>query len=106
MSRVRLYQYGSIPVSAVDIEDPPFKAPLFEEHEGRVRCLSIPRKPTLGAYPALRRAVAFGLTPPEKQAIHVLLGSERAKLEREAEREVAEEAIIEASAYRIGDLFA
>lgn len=104
MSRVRLYQYGSIPVSAVDIEDPPFPgAPLFEEHEGRVRCLSIPRKPVLGAYPALRRAVAFGLTLPEKQAIHVLLRNERTQLEAAIEREREAEA---RGAYRIGDLFA
>lgn len=71
------YQHGTIPIE--DPADPPFRAVVFERSEQGIRVLSIPRHPVLGAYPVLRRAAAAeGFTTPERQAIHLFLGQQRA----------------------------
>jgi len=72
-----LYQHG-INVSGYPRDPdcwPPFRAPLFEVTEdprSGVRftsCIAIPAP----HYPALRRAVAFGLSEAEREAIHAFL---------------------------------
>lgn len=58
---------------------PPFRSPLFvvtEDPRSGVRtveCEAIP----VPHYPALRRAVAFGLSEAERDAIHFYLGNEQ-----------------------------
>lgn len=70
---------------------PPFRSPLFEVTEGpgvrTTECIALP----VPHYPALRRALAFGLSPAERDAIHEFLGNEQRQLERESRLEIEEE---------------
>ena len=92
---VTLYQHG-IDVTHYDRDPdlwPPFRSPLFEVTEDprsgvRVTsCVAIP----VPHGPALRRALAFGLSPAERDAIHEFLGNEARQLERESRSEIEEE---------------
>ena len=73
---VTLYQHG-IDVTAYPRDPdawPPFRSPLFEVTEGAdgvrtTECIALP----VPHYPALRRALAFGLSEAERDAIHEFL---------------------------------
>lgn len=94
-----LYTQHGIDVTAYPRDPdswPPFRSPLFEVAEGMsgmapgerwTSCIAIPepRRATL------RRAVAFGLSEAERDAIHEFLGNEQRQLEREGRSEIEEE---------------
>jgi hypothetical protein len=97
---VTLYQHG-IDVTGYPRDPdswPPFRSPLFEvtEEPGGVRteCIALP----VPHGPALRRALAFGLSEAERAAIHEFLGNEQRQLERTIRRDSE----IESGAYLDG----
>lgn len=98
---VRYTQHG-IDVTDYDRDPelwPPFRSPLFEVAEGpggvrMTECIAIP----VPHGPALRRALAFGLSEAERDAIHEFLGNEQRQLERTIRRD----AEIESGAYLDG----
>ena len=78
---------------------PPFRSPLFEVTEGpggvrTIECIALP----VPHGPALRRALAIGLSEAERDAIHEFLGNEARQLDRTIRRD----AEIESGAYLDG----